>query len=71
MYYGNHTCNGENMNNVVNADQPQLLSMDLDRTVEEMVQSATEVQEFDEGELNMSALLEVLDDPLLNWEIIC
>lgn len=69
VYYGHHTCNGENISNG-NVDLPQLVSMDLDQTVEEMARMTTyQAQEFDEGDLDVPALLEVLDNPLLNWDM--
>ena len=69
MYYGDHTCKaGDNISNNIIDHLPNLVDIDLRRGETERV--TAEISEF-EMELDVPALLEVLNNSQLNWEIVC
>lgn len=67
VYYGHHTCKGDGISNGTNnnMDLPQLVDVDLQTG--EMARTTTEIGEFD-ADLDVSALLEVFDNSMLNWD---
>ncbi|XBI51662.1 hypothetical protein VPH35_034150 [Triticum aestivum] len=66
VYYGHHTCCDANTSNGGKNDP----GMDLIQNGK-MAGAVTEFQKFDPGDVDMPALIEVLDNPELNWDIIC
>ncbi|KAM3392916.1 hypothetical protein ACQJBY_013857 [Aegilops geniculata] len=66
VYYGHHTCCDANTSNGGKNDH----GMDLIQNGK-MAGAVTEFQKFDPGDVDMPALIEVLDNPELNWDIIC
>ncbi|XP_073365601.1 uncharacterized protein [Aegilops tauschii subsp. strangulata] len=65
VYYGHHTCCDDNTRNGAKNDP----GMDLIQNGK-MAGAVTEFQKFDPGDVDMPALIEVLDNPELNWDII-
>uniref|UniRef100_A0A8R7P9I1 WRKY domain-containing protein n=2 Tax=Triticum urartu TaxID=4572 RepID=A0A8R7P9I1_TRIUA len=65
VYYGHHTCCDGNTRNGAKNDP----GMDLIQNGK-MAGAVTELQKFDPGDVDMPALIEVLDNPELNWDII-
>ncbi|KAF6998382.1 hypothetical protein CFC21_014502 [Triticum aestivum] len=66
VYYGHHSCRDDNTRNGTNNDP----CMDLTQSGK-MAGAATDFEKFDQGDLDMSSLMEVFDNPELNWNIIC
>ncbi|XP_048547798.1 transcription factor WRKY45-2-like [Triticum urartu] len=66
VYYGHHTCSNHSTINGTMNDP----GMDLSQN-EKMAGSVKEFQKFDQGDLDVPALIEVLDNAELNWNIIC
>jgi hypothetical protein len=69
VYYGDHTCKaGNSISNNIIEHLPNLVDTDLRRGETERV--TAEISEID-TELDVPALLEVFNNSLLNWEIVC
>ncbi|KAE8792434.1 putative WRKY transcription factor 38 [Hordeum vulgare] len=66
VYYGHHSCRADITRNVANIDP----SVDLIQSGK-MAGAVTDFEKFDQQDLDVSSLIEVFDNPELNWDIIC